>query len=80
MCVARDWRNRGIGRQLLQTCIEVCTREGFIEKLELEVFSNNPGAIALYRSLGFELEGVRKGSIRKAGEPVDIICMGKWLT
>ncbi|MDH7483797.1 MAG: N-acetyltransferase [Spirochaetales bacterium] len=80
MCVTRDWRGRGIGRQLLQTCIELCKTEGFIEKLELEVFSNNPGAISLYRSLGFEMEGVRTGSIRKAGKPLDLICMGKWLS
>jgi RimJ/RimL family protein N-acetyltransferase len=79
MCVAKASRGQGIGRRLLLSLFDICKQEKKIEKIELDVFSNNPGAIALYKSLGFELEGVKKGSIRKGGEAIDLICMGKFL-
>lgn len=80
MCVAKEYRGQGIGRQLLFSLFEICKQEKKIEKIELEVFSNNPGAIGLYKSLGFEVEGIKKGSIKKSGESIDLICMGKFLT
>jgi putative acetyltransferase len=40
-------------------------RPGDVHKIELEVFADNVAAIALYRSLGFEQEGLRRDHYRR---------------
>ena len=58
--VKNEFRRRGIARRLLQSLMEMGRAEG-IRRFSLEVRRSNSGAIALYRSLGFREEGVRKG-------------------
>ncbi len=38
---------------------------------------NNPGAYALYRKMGFEVEGVKKDSLLVNGEYINDIYMSK---
>ncbi|MEO8970550.1 MAG: GNAT family N-acetyltransferase [Ktedonobacteraceae bacterium] len=76
MSVSKAWRNRGIGRALLSTLILWAQQHPLIEKVCLEVFANNAGAIALYTSLGFQAEGRLKREIKLGpGEYVDTIRM-----
>jgi len=49
------WR-LGIGRALLEACIECARDAGFIQ-IELEVVAENKKALALYESIGFEEYG-----------------------
>ena len=58
--VRKAYRRRGIARRMLLALMELGRREG-IERYTLELRRSNEGAIALYHSLGFEIEGVRKG-------------------
>ncbi len=53
------WRRHGIGRALMEACIDWAERSPVVEKLSLNVFADNAPAIALYRSLGFVEEGRR---------------------
>lgn len=53
-------RRRGIGGLLLRELMER-GRQGGMEVVHLEVRAGNEAAIALYRSLGFEEAGMRKG-------------------
>jgi ribosomal protein S18 acetylase RimI-like enzyme len=46
-------RGRGIGRALTEAVIERARERG-CRRVELDVNSENPAALALYRSLGFE--------------------------
>lgn len=46
----------GIGRALLEACIE-CVRNAGFAQLELEVVAENEKALALYESVGFEEYG-----------------------
>lgn len=46
----------GIGRRMLETVLTAARGLGY-EQAELEVFAQNAGAIALYKSLGFEIFG-----------------------
>lgn len=57
--VKPSFRNKGIGRQVLNAliCFE---KENYIEKINLEVRASNAAAISLYKSLGFEVCGERK--------------------
>ncbi len=58
--VHRDYRRRQIARRMLKTLMEEGRRQG-VERFTLEVRQSNAPAIALYESLGFHVEGVRKG-------------------
>lgn len=63
MWVLPSHRGRGGGRMLLQAAID--DRPPDVHKIELEVFPENEAAIALYRKLGFEEEGLRRSHYRR---------------
>jgi RimJ/RimL family protein N-acetyltransferase len=68
MVIVPEARGRGGGRALLDAVIEHA-RTGGAHKLELEVWTDNGRAIALYVSAGFEVEGLRRnhyGRLRSA--------------
>ena len=46
----------GIGRRMLEEILAAAKAAGY-EQAELEVFAANTGAVALYKSLGFEIFG-----------------------
>ena len=69
-----DW-GRGIGRALTEACVECAKQAGFLQ-LELDVVSTNTGAIALYRSVGFEEYGRNPRGFRmRSGEWQELILM-----
>ncbi|MGZ6023330.1 MAG: N-acetyltransferase family protein [Rhizomicrobium sp.] len=69
--VAKDWRGKGIGRKLMTEAIaKTRTWEGFC-RIELEVVPWNPNAIALYESLGFVREAVKRKGVNLRGKPED---------
>ena len=53
-------RGRGIGRALVTECIRRAARAG-ASLIFLEVRAGNDAAQRLYRSMGFEFRGIRKG-------------------
>lgn len=53
-------RGQGIGRALLTECIRRAARAG-ASVIYLEVRAGNDAAQRLYRSMGFEFRGIRKG-------------------
>ena len=53
-------RGQGIGRALLTECIRRAARAG-ASLIYLEVRAGNDAAQRLYRSMGFEFRGIRKG-------------------
>jgi putative acetyltransferase len=63
MWVLPEWRSRGGGRMLADAALDA--RPADVHKIELEVFTDNEPAITLYRSLGFEEEGVRRDHYRR---------------
>lgn len=69
-------RGKGIGRSLLATALAWFQSEPHLERLELEVTSNNLPAIHLYRSVGFASEGIKRGAVRKEGRYFDLHVMG----
>ena len=76
MSVDKAWRNRGIGRALLTTLILWTQEHPVIEKVCLDVFATNAGAIALYEALGFREEGWMRREIKLGpGKYVDTIRM-----
>jgi ribosomal protein S18 acetylase RimI-like enzyme len=62
-----EFRGRGIGRQLMQTTIDAAWQCG-MTRIELTVREHNANAIALYKSLGFEIEGLQRNAVRIDGQ------------
>lgn len=59
------WR-LGIGRKILEQALAWAKAAGF-HKIDLLVIDDNHAAIALYRSLGFETEGILTDAVRVRG-------------
>jgi len=72
VAVAEHARRRGIGRALVTALLDEARRRGAAEVF-LEVRADNPGAQALYASLGFEPIAVRPEYYRPDG--VDAVIM-----
>lgn len=73
--VAREWRGQGIGRRLIEQAIGWARQTHIITRMELHVFARNKGAIHLYESCGFVLEGVRRQAVHRDGQYLDDLLM-----
>ena len=78
IAIREGYREVGLGRALMERILEWMQDREF-RKACLQVFSTNSRAIALYKALGFEVEGVRKRQYRIRDDWVDDVMMGKWL-
>ncbi len=59
VCVKSSARKRGVGKQMMSVLMEEAKKLG-MAVLYLEVRESNTPARALYKSLGFEENGIRK--------------------
>ncbi|MBK7261653.1 MAG: GNAT family N-acetyltransferase [Rubrivivax sp.] len=75
--VAAEAQGQGVGRTLIQALCDYADRWAQILRIELTVFTDNEGAIKLYRSLGFEHEGTHRAYALRNGEFVDAHCMAR---
>lgn len=64
MWILPSHRGQGGGRMLMEAAL--AARPADAHKIELEVFPDNEAAIRLYRSTGFEDEGLRRRHYRRA--------------
>ncbi len=79
MSVAKDWRGRGVGKKLLLHFIDWVQKHEILERIELHVHSDNEAAIALYKAVGFQEEGIRKDAVRyEDGRTVNDHIMALW--
>ena len=67
----------GIGTALLTALVEAADRWYAIRRLELGVYTDNAGAIRLYRRFGFEEEGVSRDDAFRDGRHVDVLRMAR---
>ena len=74
--ITQAYSGKGKGTRLFQTA-EVWRAQTELTKFELTVMIPNERAVALYKKVGFEVEGVKRNSIRVDGNYVDEYYMGK---
>lgn len=74
--ISEKYRGQGIGSQLFKQ-LDRWAIEYPIHRLELTVMVGNFAGIALYKKNGFEIEGVKKDSLKVNGEYVDEYYMAK---
>jgi ribosomal protein S18 acetylase RimI-like enzyme len=70
-----QFRGRGIGKRLIAQTLGAAQAFG-LERVELTVRENNVNAIALYKKVGFEIEGVQREAILVDGVHENLILMG----
>jgi RimJ/RimL family protein N-acetyltransferase len=75
MGVIEPYRGRGIGERLIRASIDAARAAG-IERIELSVYGRNLRAMALYRKVGFVLEGTRIRGKKLDGNYDDVHMMG----
>jgi RimJ/RimL family protein N-acetyltransferase len=68
------YRRRGLGRQLVERTV-AAARAQQIERIELEVFASNAGAVEFYRKLGFVAEGTKRAARKLDGVYDDHVLM-----
>jgi RimJ/RimL family protein N-acetyltransferase len=73
--ILKEHWNKGIGYKLMSTQIEYAKSHG-ISKINLEVRTDNPAAVHLYKKIGFEIEGTNRRSMYVEGEYIDTYYMG----
>lgn len=71
LSVRKDHRNLGVGRRLIEAVLGWARAHEEVSRVELAVIADNTPGVHLYRSLGFEVEGVKRGSYRKDGSLYD---------
>lgn len=74
MGVLREWRGQGLGKALLEACIQKAFASG-LTRIELEVYADNVNAIALYRRLRFVEEGLKRRARVLDGRVQDLLVM-----
>jgi L-amino acid N-acyltransferase YncA len=74
MGVISGYRGQGLGQRLMSSVLEKAWAIG-LERIQLEVFSDNETALRLYRKHGFDTEGVKRKACFMNDRYLDIICM-----
>ena len=78
LAVSENWRQRGVATKLLENAYR-WAEQNSVQKIQLNVRSNNSAALALYRVQGFEQEGCERAQIREGERYEDNLLMAKFL-
>lgn len=80
IAVRKEWREKGVGRALLQVLLDWAQNEPQVEKVWLEVFATNSRGIHLYETFGFVEEGRLSREIKIApGQYIDLVLMSRFV-
>jgi putative acetyltransferase len=77
MAVRDDRTGRGVGTALLRAAIELADGWLNYQRLELWVYTDNLGALHLYRKFGFVIEGNCRAYAFRDGQYVDACAMAR---
>ncbi|PEK97866.1 GNAT family N-acetyltransferase [Bacillus sp. AFS017336] len=74
--ILKEYTGKGIGTKLFQS-LEDWVATNHIQRLELTVVTENKAGIALYKKMGFEIDGTKRNSIIIDGNSFDEYHMAK---
>ncbi len=75
MLVDKRYRGQGIGKALIEELLSWAKQNPHIQKVSLSVFATNEPAIALYKKMGFSVEGRKVKEYKVNDDYVDEILM-----
>jgi putative acetyltransferase len=70
-------RGQGVGTALVDAAVKLCDSWTNITRIELQVYTDNAAAIALYRKFGFVIEGTARRYAIRDGTLVDAHFMAR---
>ena len=76
--VHADYQRKGIGKALMTAILDIADNWLKLKRVELCVFVENERAIALYRKLGFVVEGTKKNAAIRNGVYADELLMARY--
>lgn len=76
--VHADYQGKGIGTALLKKVLDLADNWLMLVRLELTAFVENEGAVRLYKSLGFEIEGTKRYAAIRNGKYADEYLMARY--
>ena len=77
MAVSEKFQGKGVGSQLLKDVLDLADNWAAVKRIELEVYTDNDGAVELYKKFGFVIEGEAKHYAFRNGEYVDVFLMAR---
>jgi L-phenylalanine/L-methionine N-acetyltransferase len=77
MAVRDDWQGKGAGTALMQAAVDLADKWLNLERLELDVYTDNEAAIRLYKKFGFVIEGTLVRFAFRDGRYVDGYAMAR---
>jgi putative acetyltransferase len=77
MSVAVDAQGQGVGTALMAALVDWADNWARLLRLELTVFTDNAGAIALYKKFGFQIEGTHRAYALRNGVFADVLAMAR---
>jgi RimJ/RimL family protein N-acetyltransferase len=75
--VLPGYRRQGIGSRLLERAVAHAFQNEERRRIQLEVFSDNTAAAALYEKHGFKVEGVARNAVCLEGKFRDVVHMAQ---
>lgn len=76
--VHSGYQGMGIGRAMFNKILDLADNWLMLIRVELGVIKDNERAVKLYKSLGFEIEGIKKYAIIKNGKYEDEYIMARY--
>lgn len=77
LSVLPSWQRRGVGTSLMKAMLDLADNWLGILRVELQVYTDNHRAIALYQKFGFEIEGTLRSNVLRQGQYVDSYIMAR---
>jgi putative acetyltransferase len=77
MAVRDDLQGRGVGTALMEAALDLADNWLGLTRVELTVYVDNAAGGALYKKLGFEVEGTHRRYAFRDGEYVDAYSMAR---
>mgnify|MGYP006369464273 CR=1 FL=1 len=77
IAVAAAHQRRGVGSPLMGALLDAADNWLGVLRIELTVYTDNAGAISLYRRFGFEVEGTHKAYALRDGAYADVLAMAR---
>jgi putative acetyltransferase len=77
MSVESQFQGQGVGTALMSALLEIADGWLNVFRIELTVYTDNERALALYRKLGFVIEGTHKAYALRDGIYIDSYSMAR---
>jgi ribosomal protein S18 acetylase RimI-like enzyme len=74
MGLSPEFRGQGLGDRLIRQTLAAARAFG-LNRVELSVRENNAGAVALYKRVGFGIEGLQRNATRVEGVYENVVLM-----